>query len=132
MSAERFPGGTSCQAGDDFQMRLLDADSLLVCLVACCSVTQLGPTLCDSTDCSIPGFPVLRCLLEFAQTNVHRAGDAIQPSHPLSPRFSSGLQSFPALCLFCAGFDHQYQAMASWNTGSKVKNVVNTLLGFNI
>ena len=24
----------------------------------CCSVTQLCPTLCDSIDCSIPGFPV--------------------------------------------------------------------------
>ena len=132
MSAERFPGGTSCQAGDDFQMRLLDTDSLLVCLVAYCSVTQSGPTPCDSTDCSTPGFPVLHYLLEFAQTNVHQAGDAIQSSHPLSPPFSSCLQSFPALCLFCAGFDRQCQAVTSWDTGSQVKHVVNTLLGFNI
>ena len=36
-------------------------------------------------DCSTPGFPVLHYLLEFAQTHVHGAGDAIQPSHPLSP-----------------------------------------------
>ena len=27
---------------------------------------------------------VLHYLLEFAQINVHRVGDAIQPSHPLS------------------------------------------------
>ena len=33
--------------------------------------------------CSTPGFPVLHCLPELAQTHVHRAGDAIQPSHPL-------------------------------------------------
>ena len=34
-------------------------------------------------DCSVPGFPVHHQLLEPAQTHVHRAGDAIQPSHPL-------------------------------------------------
>ena len=34
-------------------------------------------------DCSTPGFPVLHYLPEFAQTHVHRVGDAIQPSHPL-------------------------------------------------
>ena len=33
----------------------------------------------------MPGFPVLHYLLELAQTHVHRIGDAIQPSHPLSP-----------------------------------------------
>ena len=48
------------------------------------SITQLSPTLCDLMDCSISGFPVLHYLLEFAQTHVHRVGDAIQPSHPLS------------------------------------------------
>ena len=34
-------------------------------------------------DCSIPGFPALRYLPEFAQTHVHWVDDAIQPSHPL-------------------------------------------------
>ena len=34
-------------------------------------------------DCSMPGLPVHHQLLEFAQTHVHRVGDAIQPSHPL-------------------------------------------------
>ena len=43
-------------------------------------------TLCDPMDCSTPGFPVPRHILELAQTHVHRVGDAIQPSHPrLSP-----------------------------------------------
>ena len=36
-------------------------------------------------ECSIPGFPVLHYLLEFAQTHVHWVSDAIQPSHPLLP-----------------------------------------------
>jgi len=35
-------------------------------------------------DCSMPGFPVCHQLPELTQTHVHRVGDAIQPSHPLS------------------------------------------------
>ena len=46
-------------------------------------------------DCSTPGFPVLHCLLEHAQTHVHWVNDAIQPSHPLSTPVSSCSQSFP-------------------------------------
>ena len=40
--------------------------------------------LYDSMDGSIPGLPVHHHLPELAQTQVHRVGDAIQPSHPLS------------------------------------------------
>ena len=50
----------------------------------CCSVAQSCLTLCNPMDCSTPGFPVLHYLPEFAQTDVHWVGDAIQPSHPLS------------------------------------------------
>ena len=39
--------------------------------------------LCDPMDCSTPGFPVHRQLLELTQTHVHHVGDAIQQSHPL-------------------------------------------------
>ena len=46
------------------------------------------------------GFPVLHDLLEFAQTRVHWVDGAIQPSHPLSPLFSSYPQSYPALGSF--------------------------------
>ena len=35
-------------------------------------------------DCSTPGLPVHHQLPEFTQTHVHRVGDAIQPSYPLS------------------------------------------------
>ena len=48
------------------------------------SVTQSCPTLCDTVDCSMPGFPVHHQLPEFTQTHVHSVGDAIQPSHTLS------------------------------------------------
>ena len=48
------------------------------------SVTQLYPTLCDPMNRSTPGLPVHHQLPEFTQTHVHRVGDAIQPSHPLS------------------------------------------------
>ena len=48
------------------------------------SVTQLCLTLCDPMNRSMPGLPVHHKLLEFTQTQVHRVGDAIQPSHPLS------------------------------------------------
>ena len=60
----------------------------------CCSVTHLCPTLCDTMDCRMAGFPVLRYFPEFAETHDHWVGDAIQSSRPLS--FSSCLQSFPA------------------------------------
>ena len=48
------------------------------------SVAQLCPTLCDPMNRSTPGLPVHHQLLEFTQTHIHRVGDAIQPSHPLS------------------------------------------------
>ena len=41
------------------------------CYYCCCSVAKSYPTLCDSMDCSMPGFPVLHYLLEFAQIHVH-------------------------------------------------------------
>ena len=48
------------------------------------SVAQSCSTLCDPMNSSMPGLPVHHQLPEFTQTHVHRVGDAIQPSHPLS------------------------------------------------
>ena len=48
------------------------------------SVAQSCPTLFDPMNRSTPGLPVHHQLPEFTQTHVHRVGDAIQPSHPLS------------------------------------------------
>ena len=55
--------------------------------ICCCSVTKSCLKLCDPMDCSSPGFPVLRYLLEFTTIHVHWVGDAVQPSHPLLPSF---------------------------------------------
>ena len=58
--------------------------SLFPLVSCCCSITQSHASLCDPINCSTPGLPVHHQLPEFTQTHVHRVGDAIQPSHPLS------------------------------------------------
>ena len=50
----------------------------------CCLVAKSCSTLCDLTDCSMPGSSVCHYLPEFTQIHVRWVGDAIQPSHPLS------------------------------------------------
>ena len=65
------------------------------------SVAQSCPTLCDPLNHSMPGLPVHHQLPEFTQTHVHWVGDAIQPSHPLSP-------SPPALSL------SQHRGLFQW------------------
>ena len=51
----------------------------------CCSIIKSCLVVWDPMACSTLGFPVLHHFPEFAQTHVHRVGDAIQPSCPLSP-----------------------------------------------
>ena len=68
-----------------------------MCSVQFSSVAQLCLNLCDPMDCSTSGFSVFLHLPQLAQIHVHRADDAIQPSHPLLSPFSSCPQSFPAL-----------------------------------
>ena len=46
--------------------------------------SSVALTLYSPMDCSTPRFAVLHQLLELGQTHVHRVGDSIQPSHPLS------------------------------------------------
>ena len=55
------------------QVWLSDAINRKTYLDLCCwcLVTQSCPTLWEPKDCSTPGFPVLRYLLEFAQIYVH-------------------------------------------------------------
>ena len=64
------------------------------------SVTQSCPTLCDPMNHSMPGLPVYHKLPEFTQTHVHRVGDAIQPSHPLSSPSSPAPNPSPHQGLF--------------------------------
>ena len=70
-----------------FQMQCQDWVEL------CCGL--VARLLATPMDCTTPRFPVHHQLPELVQTHVHRAGDAIQPSHPVVPFFSY-LQSFPA------------------------------------
>ena len=66
---------------------LMKFDGMWCCLyisVQFSSVTQSCPTLYDPMNRSTPGLPVHHQLPEFTQTHVHRFGDVIQPSHPLS------------------------------------------------
>ena len=72
------------------------------CLHQFSLVTQLCPTLYNPRDCSLPGLPVHHQLPEFTQTHVHRVGDAIQSSHPLSS------PSLPAFNL------SQHQGLFKW------------------
>ena len=48
------------------------------------SVAQSCLTICNPMNHSTPGLPVHHRFLEFTQTHVHRVGNAIKPSHPLS------------------------------------------------
>ena len=65
-------------------------------LFLCCSVAQLCPTLCDPTDCSIPGFPVFHHLPELA--HVYWVSDATQPSVLWCPLLLPSI--FPSIRVF--------------------------------
>ena len=72
------------------------------------SVAQLSPTLHDPINYSMPGFPVHHQLPELTHTHVHRVGDSIQPSHPLSspshptlPSIFPGIRVFSNESVFC-------------------------------
>ena len=68
----------------EIKRRLHLGKKVMTNLVQFNSVTQSCPTLCDPMNRSTPGLPVHHQLSEFTQTHVHRVGDAIQPSPPLS------------------------------------------------
>jgi len=42
--------------------------NLIIPITLCCSVAKSCPTLCDSMNCTRPGFPIFYYLLEFVQT----------------------------------------------------------------
>ena len=67
------------------------------------SCLTLQPLGLQQTD-----FPVLNHFPKFAQTHVHRVGNAIQPSHPLSSPFPSTFSHFQHQGLFkWVSFSHQ-------------------------
>jgi len=77
------------------------------------SVAQSCPTLCKIMDYSTPGFLVHHQLSELAQTHVHRVGDAIQPSHPLSSPSPPAVNFSQHQGLFFASGGQSIRASAS-------------------
>ena len=74
------------------------------------SVAHLWPTLCDPMNHSMPGLPIHHQLPEFTQIQVHRVGDAIQPSHPLSSPSSPAPNPAQHQGLLASNFMHSYIA----------------------
>ena len=101
-----LPRGYKASRYKAMDRRLLCSSSIL-CTARLIVVELLSRVwLCVPMDFSLPGFPVLHHLQEFAQTHVHWVRDAIQSSHPLlSP-------SPPALNL------SQYQGPFQWVSSS--------------
>ena len=62
------------------KIRLISELRVFCC---CCLVAKSCPTLCDPRVYSMPGFPVLHYILEFAQIHVHWVSNATQPSRSL-------------------------------------------------
>ena len=83
---------------------VLCCDNTTCCpgLFCCCYVAKSCLTLCDLMDCSMPGFPILHYLLEFAQIHVHWFGDAIQPSQFMMIKSTVKIKFYKELvwCLF--------------------------------
>ena len=98
---------------------------------SCCSVTQSCPILCDPTDCSTPGFPVFHHLLEFAQTHVQWVGDAIQPSHPLSPLLLLPL-NFPSIRIFSCESAVHIRCPKYWSFSISFSSEYSGLISFRI
>ena len=93
----------------EMQLKTTVRNHLTLVRIYCwCSVTESCLAVCHPMDWSMQGFPVLHCLPEFAQINVHSVRDSIQPSYPVIPSTScpesfpsSG--SFPRNRLFASG-----------------------------
>ena len=84
-------------------------------------------------DCSMPRFPVLHYLLEFAQTHVCWVGDAIQPSHPLCPLLL--LPSvFPSIRVFSnyLAFSIRWPKYWSFSYSISLSNEYPRLISFRI
>ena len=67
-------------------------------------------------DCSMPDLPILHHLLEFAQIHIHCIGDAIQPSHPLTPSSSALNLSLHTLLAWEMSTIVQWLHLQTWGT----------------
>jgi len=76
--------------------------------IFCCSVTQ-SCRLSGSMDCSMPGFPVLHYLLEFAQTHVHWVREPLNHLILCYP-----LLFLPSICLSIRVFSNESALHIRW------------------
>ena len=84
------------------------------------SVAQSCPTICNPMNRSTSGLPVHHQLPEFTQTDAHRVGDAILPSHSLSSPFPP------------APNPSQHQSLFQWVNSSHEVAKVLEFLSFSI
>ena len=71
MGLQRFGRDLATEQQHKHSMHIPFQISVFVFLKYGCSIAQSCLILCDPTDCSTPGFPVLHYLPEFAQIHVH-------------------------------------------------------------
>ena len=90
------------------------------------SVAQLCPTLWDTTDCSMPGFPVHHQLPNLAQTHFHWVGDAIQPSHTLSSPSPvlSNIKVFSNKSVLCISWPKYYSFSFSISPSNEYSGLI--------
>ena len=99
----------------------------------CCSVAKGCLTLCNPMDCSVPSFPVLYHLPEFAQTHVHWVSDDIWPFHPLPPPspFALNLSQHQGLFQWVSS-SHQVARYWSFSCSISPSNEHSGLISFRI
>ena len=81
-------------------------------------------------DCSKPGFLVLHYLPKFAQTHVHRVGDTIQLSHPLSLFLLPSI--FPSIRVFSNELALHSRWPKYWSFSIHPSNEYSGLISFMI
>ena len=97
------------------------------------SISKLCPTLCNSMDCSTPGFSVLHHHSEFAQIHVCWVSDAIQLSYPLSPSSPLALNLSQHQGFFQeAGFLHQVAKVLEISFSTSPSNKYSEFISFRI
>ena len=89
--------------------------------------------LCDTMDCSTPGFPVHHQLPELTQTHIHWVGDAIQPSHPLSSPSPPAFNPFQHQGLFqWVSSSHQVAKVLEFQLQHQFSNEYSGLISFRM
>ena len=81
----------------------------------------------------MPGFPVLHCSPEFAQTHVHWVDNAMQPSHPLSPLLLLA-SIFPSIKVFSSESVPRIRWLKYWSFSFSISpsNEYSGLISFRI